>query len=95
MYVYMLNQTKTMTIAMRNGGSSVHETPRGIIIDMGITTYDEKAFEQLIAPLQEESLTITSFSDTSINGTIDAKSSGLIYTSIPYEGGWHVNVFRY
>lgn len=117
LYVYMLNQTRTMTLTYRDGSSSVHETPRGIMIDLGIVqkdvefdiefevpaaetgffdigvaTFDDQKFQSLITSLQEETLEVTEFDDTYIKGTITVTEPGLIYTSIPYEKGWHVKI---
>ena len=40
--------------------------------------------------IQNGGMTLTSFSDTKINGTVNAEKSGILYFSIPYEEGWSV-----
>ena len=42
--------------------------------------------------LAESTLDLTSFSNTRITGEIDCNRDGLLYTSIPQNGNWHVRV---
>lgn len=44
------------------------------------------------ARLAESTLELTSFSNTRITGQIDCNRDGLLYTSIPQNGNWHVRV---
>jgi len=59
-----------------------------------IMTYalDKNLFEQAYSRLADEQLEITKFSDTKIEGTVNAAGDGLLYLSIPYEKGWSVYV---
>jgi uncharacterized membrane protein YfhO len=42
--------------------------------------------------LKEDSLNVTSFKDTEIDGTINASADGILYTSINYDTGWSVYI---
>lgn len=42
--------------------------------------------------LNSQPLIISSFEDTEIKGNVTANSSGLLYTSIPYDEGWSIYV---
>ena len=52
----------------------------------------KSAFENAYAALADEQLEISSFSDTEICGTLDAKQDGVLFLSIPYEKGWSVYI---
>jgi len=54
---------------------------------------DMELFEQAIARLQMNGVSITSFSETNIEGTVTtSEEENAIFTSIPYEGGWTIKV---
>lgn len=54
---------------------------------------DEAVMQQAYAKLSESTLQVTTFADTLVEGTIDCKQSGLLYTSIPQTNdNWHVFV---
>ena len=53
---------------------------------------DEEVFRRGYDILNASTLDITSFESTRIEGTIDCNRSGLLYTSIPYNGNWEVYV---
>jgi len=55
-------------------------------------TMDVVAFEKAIAVVKEGSMTVKSFSDTRIDGSITAKKDGLMIMTIPYDKGWTVKV---
>ncbi len=42
--------------------------------------------------LSQQALDVTSYSDTSLTGTIDVQEDGLLFTSIPYDNGWTLTV---
>ena len=46
--------------------------------------------EEKIAALADEGLQVTSFRENCIIGSITAKDSGAVFTSIPYDEGWSV-----
>ena len=115
-YLYMLNQTPTMSLKINNT-TKEHKTPRGIIVDLGmlepntqievtfevyaaatgyfdleIVSFDSETFTAVRETLLMHPLEILDYTDTSINALINAPDQGLIYTSIPYEKGWHLRV---
>lgn len=49
---------------------------------------NEEAFRSGIEKLSKGGLEVTSYDDTEINGTFTAENDGVLYTSIPYDGGW-------
>lgn len=53
---------------------------------------DHAAFEEGLALLADETMTLTEFNDTTVKGTVSALKDGILYTSIPYEKGWTVLV---
>ncbi len=53
---------------------------------------NKDAFASAYELLKQGPLQIDEYSDTKINGTIDAGYDGYIYTSIPYDEGWHVYI---
>lgn len=54
--------------------------------------FDLNAFTQVYNVLNSQGYIIDEYSDTRINGKINATSNGLMYTSIPYDEGWTVYV---
>ena len=53
---------------------------------------DDTLFRQGVDRLSESTLELTAFDTTHITGTIDCAHDGLLYTSIPQDGGWSVIV---
>ena len=53
---------------------------------------NEELFRQGYEKLSESILNVTSFSNTKIDGTIDCKQDGVLYTSIPQNGNWYAEV---
>jgi Predicted membrane protein len=53
---------------------------------------DKPAFEKAMALLSKNSMTIESFKDTDIRGSLKAEKDGVMVMSIPYDKGWHVMV---
>ena len=53
---------------------------------------DDTLFRQDVDRLSESTLELTAFDTTRITGTIDCARDGLLYTSIPQDGGWSVIV---
>lgn len=60
--------------------------------DLQAVTFDETAYQTVYDKLIDEPLKITTFKDTKIVGTVEALEDGILYTSIPYEKGWHIKV---
>ncbi len=50
--------------------------------------FDQELFDTIFTSLNDEGLVIESFDDTNITGTISAKSSGTMLTSIVYDRSW-------
>lgn len=57
-----------------------------------IYALNTQLFEQIYSQLSAGQLEIESFSDTKIEGSVNAVQDGLLYLSIPYEKGWSVYV---
>ncbi|MCM1226829.1 MAG: YfhO family protein [Clostridium sp.] len=53
---------------------------------------DKDVFEEGYKKLLAGGLDITDYSDTKIEGSIEAQEDCMMYTSIPYDGGWTVYV---
>jgi uncharacterized membrane protein YfhO len=51
-------------------------------------SFNNKIFESVYQELSKQPLTIETFNDTYLKGSINAAKDGLMYTSIPYDGGW-------
>ena len=53
---------------------------------------DHERFRESYDVLSASTLNVTSFSNAKISGTIDCDRTGLMYTSIPYDGNWEAEV---
>ena len=53
---------------------------------------DDVLFRRGLEELSENTLELTEAAATRISGTIDCDRDGLLYTSIPSDGGWHAYV---
>ena len=53
---------------------------------------DEEKIQLFDKNVIDNSVKIDSFNEHSISGTINARKSGVIYTSIPYDSGWKVYI---
>ena len=53
---------------------------------------NQTRFEEHYAALAESTLELTKFTNTQVRGTIDCHQDGLLYTSIPQNGNWYVQV---
>lgn len=54
--------------------------------------FDNDAWEKNYQLLSAHPYQVTSFSDTKITGTITTDTTGIMYTSIPYDKGWDVYI---
>lgn len=52
----------------------------------------EKGMESVYEVLNQNPLTVTSWTDDSIEGVVDHDKAGVLFTSIPYDKGWTVQV---
>lgn len=57
-----------------------------------VAKLNQDVFEEGYNILNQHYMTTTSYTDSSMEGTIDAGEGGLFYTSIPYEKGWTATV---
>ena len=55
-------------------------------------TLNTPAFTQGYEALKADSLNVTRFEETEIEGTINASADGILYTSINYDTGWSVYI---
>ena len=54
--------------------------------------FDYDALKQVYAKLSKNELILTSWTDDSLRGNIDAGPGGVMFTSIPYDEGWSIKV---
>ena len=57
-----------------------------------VARLDEDAFVRDIASLAANGMTVTSFDDSSITGTVHAGEAGVLCTTVQYDDGWTVEV---
>ena len=55
-------------------------------------TLDKESFETGYNQLKKDSLNVTKFEETVIEGTVNASDDGILYTSINYDKGWSVYI---
>ena len=55
-------------------------------------TMNDEQFKNGFEQLNADSLQVTDFKETKIDGTINASEDGVIYTSINYDTGWSVYI---
>ena len=61
-----------------------------LYVRMGVL--DDAVFQEGYEILKASTLELTQFKDTKVQGTINCDRDGLLYTSIPQNGNWHVYV---
>ena len=61
-------------------------------INVSACLLNEDLFRQAYDVLNASTLELTEFSNTYVEGTIDCNRDGLLYTSIPQDGNWSVQV---
>ena len=54
--------------------------------------YDRDEFIRVYDRLSQEQLEIGCFADGYLKGTVEAKEDGILFTSIPFDEGWHIYV---
>lgn len=59
---------------------------------MNLAVLDDEVFQRGYEILNASTLELTKFKDTKVEGTINCNRDGLLYTSIPQNGNWHVYV---
>ena len=60
--------------------------------DIKLYTINHYNFDKAIQKLRSNKLNITKFKETRIEGNINLSDDMVVYTSIPYDSGWHVLV---
>lgn len=60
--------------------------------DINAYSFNYAEYEILMNTLSANQMTVSSFSDSKIEGTINAQYNGLVMTSIPYNEGWTVKI---
>lgn len=53
---------------------------------------NEELIRQGVEKLSAGGIDVTSYDDTEIKGNVTAQKDGILYTSIPYDGGWKVYI---
>ncbi|MDR1541331.1 MAG: YfhO family protein [Clostridiales bacterium] len=53
---------------------------------------DFDAYESVVFHFESQPLIVTQYSETSINAEIEVENKGTLFTSIPYDKGWEVDV---
>ncbi len=61
-------------------------------IDVSAAILDEAVFRQAYDKLNASTLELTAFENTRVEGTIRCDRDGILYTSIPQDGGWTATV---
>ena len=57
-----------------------------------VAHFDEAKFAEGYELLNDETMTVSYYDDTTVEGKVTAEKDTLLYTSIPYEDGWKVYV---
>lgn len=61
-------------------------------LSVDVYYFDNSALEQVYEKLNQYPFEVTSWRDTSLEGTVNADKAGMLFTTIPYEKGWTVYV---
>lgn len=61
-------------------------------LNIGASIMDNELFREAYDILSASTWNLSDFSSTKITGTIDCDRSGVMYTSIPYDGNWKATV---
>lgn len=87
---FATNETFTLRAAVE-GGENEEFTSHALFY---VCTMDEELWQEGLARLQDEKMKITTFEDTYVKATVNAKKDGYLYTSIPMEPAhsWQVLV---
>lgn len=92
---YSIPQSLAVSHVERGDIIEVHLTCKAnekgtITLHAGIL--DEDLFRHGYERLAENTLELTSFKNTKIEGTVNCKQNGVLYTSIPQDGNWQATV---
>ena len=81
-----------VNFALTNKGEFEKTYRKDGTVKIYFASYDDSVFQKAYDKLSQQTYDITKFEDTHIEGTIDAGEGGVMFTSIPYVGGWSVKV---
>lgn len=79
-----------MTIRLNSSEPDTEEYT--IVKDFFVYQFNDEMFQENIDTLKENQWEITDYTDNYIEGTITAEEGQIMFTSIPYESGWTVEV---
>lgn len=79
---YHKGEKFTLSVDAENSGKNI----------IGAALLDKSILDEGYARLADEGLKVTSYTSSTIEGTIDVQKSGVMLTSIPYEKGWTLYV---
>ncbi len=82
----------TVDFALTNKGEFEKTYRENGTIALYAAGYNEDVFREAYEKLNSETLSITSFRDTRVEGTVTTEDDGVLMTSIPYTRGWKVSV---
>ena len=68
----------------------VFEKPDADAFTLLAYSFDEPAFSRVYNKLNGQALRVTKYTDTSLDGEIEVKTPGILYTSIPFDEGWSI-----
>lgn len=54
--------------------------------------YDDQAYQELYGLLSKEPWVITGWGDTFLEGEVESREGGILWTSVPWEKGWQATV---
>ncbi len=80
----------TVTFELTNKGEFEKTYRKDGTVKIYGASYNDEVFQKAYDKLKEHPYNITSFEDTHIEGTVNAAQDGVLFTSIPYIGGWKV-----
>lgn len=82
----------TVSFSLTNKGEFEKTYRKDGTVKIYAASYDDEVFNEAYNKLNSNTFNITSFEDTRIEGTVNAESDGVMFTSIPYVDGWKVTV---
>ncbi len=82
----------TVTFELTNKGEFEKTYRKDGTVKIYGASYHDEVFQKAYDKLKEHPYNITSFEDTDIEGTVNAAEDGILFTSIPYIGGWRVTL---
>ena len=92
-YLESYNEPKIINIASQDDKIVIYvDYSYYLGSDPEVYTINQEEFEKGYNKLLENKLEITSFKESKIEATIKVDENKLVYTSIPYDEGWHVYV---